>query len=88
MQETMWTKLRKSAKIKQIDLENKFNLASTSISRYEHGRQQMPLELQIEYLKFRNSESDKIIIKYLEEIINERKYKKKQKNRKRNNRLK
>jgi hypothetical protein len=37
------------------------------ISQYENGYRSMPKNLQIEYLKLRNSEEDKKIIKFLKD---------------------
>lgn len=62
----MWKKLRKEAGLTQVDFSKKTGYSVIRISQYENGYRTMPKKLQIEYLKLRNSEDDKKIIKFLE----------------------
>lgn len=62
----MWKKIREEAGITQVELSKKTKYSPVRISQYENGYRTMPKDLQIEYLKLRNNENDKKIIKFLE----------------------
>lgn len=62
----MWKELRKKAGLSQEEFAKKVGYSQTRISQYESGYRTMPKKLQIEYLKLRNNEDDKKIIKFLE----------------------
>lgn len=62
----MWKELRKNAGFSQEEFAKKVGYSQTRISQYESGYRTMPKKLQIEYLKLRNNEDDKKIIKFLE----------------------
>lgn len=61
----MWKELRKKAGLSQAEFAKKNGYSQARISQYECGYRSMPKKLQIEYLKLRNSEDDKKIIKFL-----------------------
>lgn len=61
----MWKKLRIQAGLTQKEFAAKVGYSQARISQYENGYRSMPRKLQIEYLKLRNSEEDKKIIKFL-----------------------
>lgn len=61
----MWKELRKKAGLSQEEFAKKNNYSQSRISQYESGYRTMPKKLQIEYLKLRNNEDDKKIIKFL-----------------------
>lgn len=61
----MWKELRKNAGFSQEELAKKVGYSQARISQYESGYRTMPKKLQIEYLKLRNNEDDKKIIKFL-----------------------
>jgi transcriptional regulator with XRE-family HTH domain len=61
----MWKELRKKAGLSQEEFAKKNGYSQARISQYESGYRSMPKKLQIEYLKLRNSEDDKKIIKFL-----------------------
>ena len=62
----MWKKIRQEASLTQTEFAKKNGYSQTRISQYENGYRTMPKKLQIEYLKLRNNEDDKKIIKFLE----------------------
>lgn len=62
----MWKKLRQEAGLTQTEFAEKTKYSQARISQYESGYRTMPKKLQIEYLKLRNSDDDKKIIKFLE----------------------
>ena len=62
----MWKELRKKAGLSQGEFAKKNGYSQARISQYESGYRTMPKKLQIEYLKLRNNEDDKKIIKFLE----------------------
>ena len=62
----MWKELRKGAGFTQANFAKKVGYSQARISQYESGYRTMPKKLQIEYLKLRNNEDDKKIIKFLE----------------------
>ena len=62
----MWKELRKKAGLSQEEFAKKVGYSQTRNSQYESGYRTMPKKLQIEYLKLRNNEDDKKIIKFLE----------------------
>lgn len=49
-------------------LLEEFGVSKQYIGRIETGRIKAPIKYQIYYLKLRNAESDKNIIRFLEEI--------------------
>ena len=61
----MWKELRKKAGLSQEEFAAKNGYSQARISQYESGYRTMPKKLQIEYLKLRNNEDDKKIIKFL-----------------------
>ena len=61
----MWKELRKNAGFSQEEFAKKVRYSQARISQYESGYRSMPKKLQIEYLKLRNNEDDKKIIKFL-----------------------
>ena len=61
----MWKELRKNAGFSQEEFAYKVGYSQARISQYESGYRTMPKILQIEYLKLRNYEDDKKIIKFL-----------------------
>jgi transcriptional regulator with XRE-family HTH domain len=61
----MWKKLRIQAKMTQKEFAERVGYSQARISQYENGYRTMPKKLQIEYLKLRNNEEDKKIIKFL-----------------------
>lgn len=61
----MWKELRKKAGLSQEEFATKNGYSQARISQYENGYRTMPKKLQIEYLKLRNNEDDKKIIKFL-----------------------
>lgn len=63
----MWKKLRIQAGLTQKEFAEKVGYSQVRISQYENGYRSMPKNLQIEYLKLRNSEEDKKIIKFLKD---------------------
>ena len=62
----MWQEIRKEASLTQQEMGEKTGYTKDRISQYECGFRTMPKSLQIEYLKLRNNEKDKIIIEFLE----------------------
>lgn len=62
----MWKEIRKKAGFTQEVFSKKVGYSQSRISQYESGYRTMPKKLQIEYLKLRNNEDDKKIIKFLE----------------------
>ena len=69
---SMWKKIREEYGLSMQQFGAKYNYNRQNIWHFEKGDRPMPINLQIEYLKLRNSEQDKIIINYLEERINEK----------------
>lgn len=68
----MWKEIRKASGLTQQEMGKRTNYSKNRICQYEKGYRTMPKKLQIEYLKLRNSEEDKIIIEFLEgELENE-----------------
>lgn len=67
--ELMWKKLREQKGLSQKELGEKFGYSAQRISQYENGYRTMPDKLQIEYLKLRNNDDDKKIIKFLKERV-------------------
>lgn len=65
----MWKKIRKEKGITQKEMGEKCGYSLQRISQYENGYRTMPDKLQIEYLKLRNSDDDKKIIKFLKERV-------------------
>lgn len=64
---SMWKKIRKSYGITLEEMGKQFGKSRQLIWQYENGIRKMPKWLQIEYLKLRNTEDDKKIIKFLKE---------------------
>lgn len=64
----MWKEIRKQSGLTQREIALKFGKRKQEVTRYENGKFKMPYEMQIYYLKLRNNEEDKIVIKYLERI--------------------
>lgn len=62
----MWKEIRQKAGLTQNEFAKKVKYSQSRISQYESGYRTMPKKLQIEYLKLRNNEDDKKIIKFLE----------------------
>lgn len=62
---SMWKKIREDAGLTQMQFAEKVGSSKNTISQYETGYRKMPIRLQIEYLKLRNSSKDKMIIDYL-----------------------
>lgn len=71
MKKSMWRQIREENKenLSQSDVAKKFNISRQSINAYENGKAPMPKKLQIYYLGLRGTKEDKIIIKYLEEEL-------------------
>lgn len=67
--EFMWKKIREEKGVNQREFGEKFGYSARRISQYECGYRKMPDKLQIEYLKLRNSNEDKILIEYLERKV-------------------
>lgn len=68
----MWKKLRKEYTDYTLeDIGKKLGVTRQSISKYEKGLMPMPKKVQIMYLGFRNNYYDKIVIKYLKEMLGE-----------------
>lgn len=67
---SIWKKIREEKNISLKEFSLKTKCGVSSIWHFENGDRPMPLRLQIEYLKLRNTEQDKIIIEYLEERLN------------------
>ena len=61
----MWKELRRGAGFTQEDFAEEVGYSQARISQYESGYRTMPKKLQIEYLKLRNNEDDKKIIRFL-----------------------
>lgn len=68
---SLWYNIRKDRGITVAEFARKTGYDASNICHFEKGDKPMPMKLQIEYLKLRNTEEDKIIIKYLEERVKE-----------------
>lgn len=68
---SMWKQIREDYGITMSKMGAKCNYSRQNIWNFEKGNRPMPINLQIEYLKLRNTEQDKIIIEYLKERIDE-----------------
>lgn len=66
---SMWETIRRNAKITQEEMAKKLGVSRVSVNRYEKGKSSIPVKHQIEYLKLRNSDEDKIIINYLKGML-------------------
>lgn len=66
---SMWAKIRRAEGLTQKEMGERLGLNRMTIYNYEKGNTKMPKEIQIEYLKLRNSDEDKIIINYLKEML-------------------
>jgi DNA-binding transcriptional regulator YiaG len=64
---SMWKQIRENANLTQSEFGEKIGKSKFMVCQYERGHRKMPDWLQIEYLKLRNNEEDKKIIKFLEE---------------------
>lgn len=71
---TMWRKIRieKGLTIEEVAYDLK--VSEKCISKYETGSKPMPVYSQIYYLKMRGLEIDLLNAKYLQEVLNERKF--------------
>lgn len=63
---SMWFYIRKKSNKTQQDIADEFGVSRQYICKIESGKDKMPINFQIYYLKLRNSDEDKIIIEYLE----------------------
>lgn len=70
---SMWSNIRKNAKLTLQDIANEFKVSRQYIHQIETGRYMMPIKYQIYYLSLRDSDEDKIIIEYLKEFQNMKK---------------
>lgn len=66
-----WERIRVEKGISRKDFSKSVGCAVSSIWHFEKGDRPMPVRLQIEYLKLRNTEKDKIVIEYLKERMGE-----------------
>lgn len=64
----MWKEIRETKGISKKEFGKMVGYTQTDISMYEKGYKSLPIKLQIEYLKLRNNETDKKIIKIMEEL--------------------
>lgn len=69
---SIWKKIRTDKNIKISEFAKKVGYSVQSIWHFERGDRPMPIKLQIEYLKLRNSDKDKIIIDYLIERLEDK----------------
>lgn len=67
MNDSMWRKIRMASGKTQVQVAKDLKMTKQSISRFEKGKAHVPIRMQIYYLKLRNTKEDEIIIKYLEE---------------------
>lgn len=67
---SMWFYIRKNANKTQQEIADEFYCSRQYIHKIESGKDSMPINYQIYYLKLRNTDEDKIIIKYLERELN------------------
>lgn len=65
---SMWYQIRENAGLSQSEIARQFNVRRQYIFQLENGECKMPIKYQIYYLSLRNSDEDKIIIKYLKEL--------------------
>lgn len=74
MNESMWKTIRKANRKTQVEVACDLGITKQAINKYENGVSPMPVRVQIYYLQMRNSKTDKIIIDYLKEGLNNGKH--------------
>ena len=67
-QKSTWTKIRENAGLTKTEFAKKIGSSVQAIWNFENGVRPMPPRFQIEYLKLRNTDKDKVIIEYLESL--------------------
>ena len=50
------------------EMANKLGISDVGYSNYEKGKRVLPVPLLLKFLKMRNNDGDKLVIKTLEEI--------------------
>lgn len=68
-QKSTWKTIREQANVSRKQLAENLKCSVSALWHFENGDRPMPPRFQIEYLKLRNTDADKIIIEYLEEFI-------------------
>ena len=71
---SMWKTIRKANRKTQTEVACDLGITKQAINKYENGVSPMPVRVQIYYLQMRNSKTDKIIIDYFKEGLNNGKH--------------